>query len=223
MEISVVKKLRDESDFIITNPPFSLFREFFAWCVESQKKFLMIGNINCITYKDIFTEIKANRAWLGHGMGRWISGFIVPKDYPLTGTEAYIDADGNRIVATNNCLWLTNIEHGKRYEPLPLMTMADNIKFSSHKDVKGKGYQKYDNYDAIEVPYTDAIPSDYEGVMGVPITFLDKYCPEQFEIVGCTESEGVGFSCGLWIEDSKVAQPMIDGSKCYKRLFIRKI
>ena len=120
-------------------------------------------------------------------MGRWISGFIVPKDYPLTGTEAYIDADGNRIVATNNCLWLTNIEHGKRYEPLPLMTMADNIKFSGHKDVKGKGYQKYDNYDAIEVPYTDAIPSDYDGAMGVPITFLDKYCPQQFEILGASQ------------------------------------
>ena len=116
-------------------------------------------------------------------MGRWISGFIVPESYELYGTEARIDENGNRIVATNNCLWLTNLDHGKRHQPLPLMTMNDNIKFSSHKSIKGQGYKKYDNYDAIEVPFTDAIPSDYDGVMGVPITFLDKYNPEQFEIL----------------------------------------
>ena len=101
------------------------------------------------------------------------------------------------------------------------MTMKDNIKFSSHKNVKGREYVKYDNYDAIEIPYTDSIPSDYEGVMGVPITFLDKYNPDQFEIVGATESEGKGFSEGLWDKNSNIAQPLVDGKKKYKRVFIK--
>lgn len=177
-----VKKLRDEADFIITNPPFSLFREFLEWIMDANKQFLMIGNINCLTYKEVFLMIQQNKAWLGTGMGRWISGFIVPESYELYGSEARIE-NGNRIVATNNCLWLTNIDHGKRHQPLKLMTMADNIKHSKHKDIRGKEYQKYDNFDAIEVPFTDAIPSDYNGVMGVPVTFLDKYNPDQFEII----------------------------------------
>ena len=179
--------LLKQSDFVITNPPFSLFREYLKQLVEYDKKILIIANINAITYKEVFPLIKENKIWLGTGMGRWISGFIVPESYELYGTEARIDEEGNRIVATNNCLWLTNLDHGKRHQPLPLMTMSDNIKFSSHKNVKGKEYAKYDNYDAIEVPYTDSIPSDYDGVMGVPITFLDKYNPEQFEIIGATQ------------------------------------
>ena len=178
-----VKKLRDEADIIVTNPPFSLFREFFSWIFEAKKKFLIIGNINCITYKEIFARIKANEAWLGNGMGRWISGFIVPEGYELYGTEARIDEQGNRIVSTNNCLWLTNLEHGRRHQPLELMSMSDNIKYSKHKDIKNIEYQNYVNYDAIEVPHTDSIPKDYDGIMGVPITFLDKYNPEQFEII----------------------------------------
>lgn len=177
-----VKKLRDEADIIITNPPFSLFREFLEWIMQANKQFLMIGNINCLTYKEVFLNIQQNKVWLGTGMGRWISGFIVPESYELYGSEARIE-NGNRIVATNNCLWLTNIDHGKRHQPLKLMSMADNIKHSKHKDIRGHEYQKYDNYDAIEVPFTDAIPSDYEGAMGVPVTFLDKYNPEQFEIL----------------------------------------
>ena len=102
------------------------------------------------------------------------------------------------------------------------MTMAQNIKHSKHKEVRGVGYRRYDNYDAIEVPFTDAIPSDYNGVMGVPISFLDKYCPEQFEIVGATESEGRGFSCGLWNEHSGVSQPLVSGQKVFKRIFIKR-
>ena len=184
-----VKKLRDEADVIVTNPPFSLFREFLMWITEAEKQFLMIGNINCITYKEVFTRIMKNKVWLGNGMGRWISGFIVPESYELYGLEARIDDDGNRIVSTNNCLWLTNLEHGRRHQPLSLMTMEDNIKFSKHKEIKGKGYLMYDNYEAIEVPFADAIPNDYQGVMGVPITFLDKYCPEQFEILGITDRQ----------------------------------
>lgn len=180
--------LLKQSDIVITNPPFSVFREYIKQLVDYDKKFLIIANINAITYKEIFPLIKENKIWLGTGMGRWISGFIVPESYELFGTEARIDEKGTRIVATNNCLWFTNLDHGKRHQELPLMTMQDNIKFSKHKDIKGKEYQKYDNYDAIEVPFTDAIPGDYDGVMGVPITFLDKYNPEQFEIVGLTKT-----------------------------------
>jgi hypothetical protein len=167
--------LLEQSDIVVTNPPFSLFREYVKQLFDHKKRFLIIGNINCITYKEVFQKIKSNEIWLGNGMGRWISGFIVPESYDLYGTEARIDENGNRIVATNNCLWLTNLDHGRRHQPMPLMTMAENLKYSKHKEIKGKrSYDKYDNYDAIEVPFTDAIPSDYKGVMGVPVTFLDK-------------------------------------------------
>ncbi len=208
-----VMALRDEADFIITNPPFSLFREFLAWIVEANKKFLIIGNINCIAYKELFSLIKSNVIWLGNGMGRWISGFIVPESYDLYGTEARIE-EGKRIVATNNALWLSNIDHGRRHQPLQLMTMEDNIKYSKHKEIKNIGYQKYDNYDAIEVPFTDAIPSDYDGAMGVPITFLDKYCPEQFEILGLDR----------YVEDNPNFghRFTIKGKETYARILIRK-
>lgn len=183
--------LLKQSDFIVTNPPFSLFRDYVNQLFNYKKKFLIIGNINCLTYRDIFQRIRKNEAWVGNGMGRWISGFIVPKTYELHGSEARIDEDGNRIVATNNCLWLTNLDHGRRHQPLTLMTMAENLKYSKHKQIKGKKkYHKYDNYNAIEVPFTDAIPSDYKGVMGVPVTFLDKYNPEQFEILGNSNVRG---------------------------------
>lgn len=225
-----VTKLRDEADFVITNPPFNtLFREFFAWLMEGKKQFLCIASINCITYKELFPYIKANQVWVGTGMGRWISGFLVPEDYELYGTEARMDNQGRRIVATNNCLWLTNIDHGKRHEPLKLMTMEENLKFNQtlrkrlmKKFGDDSQYPHYDNYDAIEVPFTEAIPSDYDGVMGVPISFLDKFNPEQFEIIGATESEGKGFSKGLWDENSGVAQATANQVRIYKRLFIRK-
>jgi len=214
--------LLEQSDIVITNPPFSLFREYIKQLVDYDKKFLIIANINAITYKEVFPLIKDNKIWLGTGMGRWISGFIVPESYELYGTEARIDEEGNRIVATNNCLWFTNIDHGKRHQPLPLMTMSDNIKFSSHKNVKGKDYEKYDNYDAIEVPFTDAIPSDYGGVMGVPVTFLDKYSPEQFEIVGMAEDNGRGYSGGVMIDpNGNTHATLPNGKNMYKRIFIR--
>ena len=216
-----VKALRDEADIIVTNPPFSLFREFLAWIMEAKKQFLIIGNINCITYKEVFPLIKNNKAWLGNGMGRWISGFIVPDSYELYGTEARIE-NGKRIVATNNCLWLTNIEHGRRHQPLSLMTMADNLKFSKHKIIREKGYRKYNNYDVIEVPYTDAIPSDYDGVIGVPVTFLDKYNPEQFELIGMAEDNGKGFSGEEAKWDGINPHCIVDGKAQYKRIFIRK-
>ena len=179
-----IKKLRDEADIIITNPPFSLFREFIAWIMEAEKQFLIIGNMNAITYKEVFPLIKDNKIWLGLAFGRNFRGFIIPNNYPLSGSEARIDKHGNRIVSTNNTIWLTNLDHGRRHQSLPLMTMAKNLRYSKHKELRGKEcYDRYDNYDAIEVPFSDAIPSDYEGVMGVPISFLHKYCPEQFEII----------------------------------------
>lgn len=215
--------LRDEADIIITNPPFSLFRDFLKWILDGDnKQFMIIGNINCITYKEVFPLIKENKAWLGNGMGRWISGFIVPDKYGLYGTEARVE-DGKRIVSTNNCLWLTNIEHGRRHRPLQLMTMADNLKFSSHKKIREEGYLHYDNYDAIDVPFSDSIPSDYDGVMGVPITFLDKYNPEQFEIIGADEAEGTGFSNGLFVQGHKHKQCYAGNKRIYKRIFIKRV
>ena len=125
------------------------------------------------------------------------------------------------MIRVSGVVWFTNIEHGRRHQPLKLMTMADNLKFN--KKLKGQtDYYHYDNYDAVEIPFTELIPSDYEGIMGVPISFIDKYCPEQFEILDATESEGKGFSNGLWKEDSKVAQPLVNGQRVYKRIFIRK-
>ena len=181
-----VTALRDEADIIITNPPFSLFREFLTWIMEGGKQFLMIGNMNAITYKEVFPLIKENRLWLGNGFGAGNAFFGIPKDTNNEYAAGVYDANTG-LVKFRNCCWFTNIDHCRRHEPLMLMTMADNIKFSRHKEIKDIGYQHYDNYDAIEVPFTDAIPSDYNGVMGVPISFMDKYCPEQFEILGVTQ------------------------------------
>ncbi|MBR1806043.1 MAG: adenine-specific methyltransferase EcoRI family protein [Selenomonadaceae bacterium] len=204
--------LLKQADIVVTNPPFSLFRQFVKQLVDNDKKFLIVGNINCITYKEIFPLIMQNKVWLGYGMGRAISGFIVPDNYELYGTEARVE-NGQRIVATNQCLWLTNLEHDKRNRKIDLT--------SSYEETPEK-FPRYDNYDAIEVSKTLDIPEDYFGVMGVPITFLDKYNPEQFEIIGATESEGTGFSNGLWHDDSQFKQATIDGKKIYKRIFIRR-
>ncbi len=221
-----VTVLRDEADIIVTNPPFSLFREFLAWIVEADKQCLMIGNTNAITYKEVFPLIKENKLWLGAtGFSTDMvfgvpEGTIVPEAYKKKAEKmGYV---GNYTRLGNSC-WFTNMEHGRRHQPLSLMTMEENIMYSRHKDIKGKGYTKYDNYDAIEVPFVDAIPSDYDGAMGVPITFLDKYCPEQFEILGATESEGKGFSNGIWLESSNISQPLVCKDRKYKRIFIRCI
>jgi hypothetical protein len=182
-----IVKLRDESDIIVTNPPFSLFREFLAWIVEANKKFVIIGNMNAITYKEVFPLIRNNKLWTGNRFNQRLNGknmtFYVPDDYKLSGTEVEVDSQGKKMISVAGTGWYTNLEHGRRHQPLVLMTMEDNIKFSKHKEIRGKEYKKYDNYDAIEVPFTDAIPSDYDGVMGVPISFLTKYNPEQFEII----------------------------------------
>jgi len=216
-------ELLKQSDIVVTNPPFSLFREYVQQLFDYEKKFLIIGNINCITYKEVFQKIKKNEIWLGNGMGRWISGFIVPKSYDLYGTEARIDENGDRIVSTNSCLWLTNLDHGRRHQPLSLMTMADNKRFNKKISKKENSYKQYDNYDAIEVPYTDAIPSDYNGVMGVPITFLDKYNPDQFEILGSDYEVKDGMLPELvksgW--NGKLDRGYVKGKRIYSRLFVR--
>ena len=184
-----VRKLRDEADIIITNPPFSLFREFLAWIIEAGKQFSIIGNMNAIACKEVFPLIAANKIWLGPTISSGDREFQVPNSYPVKAAGWRIDEHGNKFLRIKGVRWFTNLEHGRRHQPLPLMTMGQNLKFSKHKEIRSKDhYEHYDNYDAIEVPYTDAIPSDYGGVMGVPISFLDKYCPEQFEIIGKTEN-----------------------------------
>ena len=165
-------ELLKKADIVVTNPPFSLFREYVAQLIEYDKKFLIIGNINAISYKEIFKLIKENKAWLGMNMGRGISGFIVPKHYELYGSEARVDEDGNRIVATNNCLWLTNLDNSKRHEDIIL-----------YKKYTQDEFPTYENYNAINVDKTKDIPMDYSGEMGVPITFLHYYNPDQFEII----------------------------------------
>lgn len=167
-------ELLKQSDIVVTNPPFSLFREYVDQLVKYDKKFLIIGNINAITYREIFKLIKENKAWLGINLGRGISGFIVPEHYELYGTEARIDSLGNRIVSPNNCLWLTNLDNSKRHEDITLTKRY----FGNEIE-----YARYDNYDGINVNKTQNIPLDYSGAMGVPITFLHKFNPEQFEII----------------------------------------
>jgi hypothetical protein len=184
--------LLKQADIVVTNPPFSLFREYVKQLMEHGKRFAVIGNMNAITYKEIFPLIKDDKLWLGATGNGSDMVFAVPNGAEIAESDrqkaARMGFVGDFTRLGNSC-WFTNIDHGRRHRPLPLMTMADNLKFSRHKQIKGKkGYEKYDNYDAIEVPFTDAIPSDYEGVMGVPISFLDKYNPDQFEIMCLTKT-----------------------------------
>jgi len=225
-----VTALRDEADMVITNGPFSMFRELLAWIIAGGKQFSIIGNVNALTYKDVFPLIKANLVWLGPTITSGDREFRVPDSYPLDAAGTRVDDQGNRFIRVKGVRWFTNIEHGRRHEPLQFMTMADNIRYSRHKEIRGIGYAHYDNYDAIEVPYTDAIPADYDGVMGVPITFLDRYNPEQFEIIwqasGNTRTsapESVLRSLGY----SKHAEDrggcgVVAGRRTYGRIFIHR-
>lgn len=213
-----IVKLRDEADIVITNPPFSLFRVFLSWILEAKKQFVIIGNMNSITYKEVFPLIQQDRLWLGNGFQSGNAYFATPveRDYasgvfdPVTG-----------LVKFRNIAWFTNLEHGRRHQPLKLMTSAENLQFSKHKILKGtREYKKYDNFDAIEVPFTDAIPSDFKGIMGVPISFLEKYSPEQFELVGITGSE----SLPAVLKNSSFTRfdrPYLEGKRMYVRIFIR--
>lgn len=215
-----VKSLRHEADFIITNPPFTLYIDFIKWLFEEEgKKFLVIGNKSSISYTDIFPLIKENKMW--SGVTSWSGGlwFITP-------------GEDNRLTNVSST-WFTNIEHGRRHQPLQLMTMADNLKYSSHKKIKELGYPHYDNYAAIEVPFTDAIPSDYDGVMGVPVTFLEKFNPDQFEIVGITDRQDVyGFRTHIYTVDEYPNANDLNARSCimvdgkpkvtYARILIKK-
>lgn len=215
-----IQKLRDEADIIITNPPFSLFRDFVSWIFQAKKQFVLIGSMNAITYKEIFSLLKNDKMWLGNGFQSGNAYFASPlsKEY---AEGVYNEATG--LVKFRNCCWYTNIDHGKRHQQMKLMTMSDNLKYSKHKEIKEKGYQKYDNYNAIEVPFTDAIPSDYDGVMGVPISFLDKYSPEQFEIIGNDYDVKEGKLPELvnlnW--EGKFDRGYVNGKRIYSRILIR--
>jgi hypothetical protein len=184
---SEITALRNDADIVITNPPFSLFREFVDWLAKGGVTFSMIGNQNAIAYKEVFRLIKSNKVWLGKGFKGNVAHFASPYDDVATSGDR---EEG--MIRVSGVMWFTNMEHGRRHEPLQLMTMADNLKFNKKLIATldgGTGYQPYDNFDAIEVPFTDAIPADYEGVMGVPITWLAKYNPAQFEILGTDESD----------------------------------
>ena len=234
-----VTALRDEADIIITNPPFSLFREFLSWIMEADKRFVIIGSTNAITYKEVFPLLKDNRVWLGHNEGGSRKGnsmfFVVPTGYD----NQYVTADehGKRLMQTS-AKWFTNLDHGRRHQPLLLDTMEHNLKFNKklkkklERDYGKQEYPHYDNYDAIEVPFTECIPSDYDGVMGVPITFMDKYNPEQFEIVGSFNAHSetdvafgyVDSRTALCISQGKEIMwngPIVHKTPLYKRIVIR--
>lgn len=205
--------LLKQSDIVVTNPPFSLFREYVAQLVEYQKKFLIIGNWNAVTYKNIFKLIKDDKLWIGVNSNRNFSGFIVPKHYPLRGTEARIDEHGNRVVSTNITCWFTNLDIKKRHEDLIL-----------YKTYNPQEFPRYDNYDAIEVSKTADIPCDYEGVMGVPVTFLKYYNPDQFEIVGSDYEVKQGLLPELiergWT--GKIDRGYVEGKRLFARILVRR-
>jgi hypothetical protein len=172
-------KLLKQADIVVTNPPFSLFRQYVEQLVKYKKKFLIIGNQNAITYKEIFKLIKEDKVWLGPSIHSGDREFGVPDHYPLNAAGTRVDDAGNKFIRVKGVRWFTNLDFAERHEPLVL-----------YKSYKGNevDYAVYDNFDAINVDKTKEIPEDYDGVMGVPITFLDKYSPEQFEIVGITKT-----------------------------------
>ena len=199
-------RLRDEADIIITNPPFSLFRSFLAWISEGNKQFAIIGNHNAITYKEVFPLLKENKAWLGYSIHSGDRKFNVPDDYPLEAATCGVDPDGRKFIRVKGVRWFTNIDHGERHKPLILDTKAHNLKFNKklrkklEKEHGAIEYPKYANYNAFDIPITECIPSDYDGIMGVPVTFMDKYDPEQFEIIGCPDYTGLYGSDDIGIQ-----------------------
>jgi len=198
-------ELLKQSDIVVTNPPFSLFREFIAQLMDHKKKFLIIGHQNAIIYKGVFQLIKNNKLWIGcNNFDN--SRFIMPDHYDISNSKYAFEENGIKYGRVSGLRWFTNLETAKRHEELKL-----------YKRYTPKEYPKYDNYDAIEVPKVAEIPVDYDGVMGVPITFLDKYNPKQFEILGSNrdidqDPDGV-YGRGAFL----------NGKETFKRLFIRRI
>lgn len=217
-----------QADIVVSNPPFSLFREYVAQLVEHEKKILVIGNLNAIKYKVVFPQFQDDKLWLGPTISSGDREFQVPDHYPLNAAGCRIGEDGTKFIRVKGVRWFTNLDHGRRHQPLSLMTMAENRKFN--KKIEGKhAYERFDNYDAIEVPFTDAIPSDYCGTMGVPISFLDKYSPDQFEIIwqasGNTRAstptkilKKMGYSSH---PDDRGGCTILAGRRTYDRIFIR--
>ncbi len=203
-------KLLKQADIVVTNPPFSLFREYIAQLIEFDKKFVIMGNKNAITYKEFFPLLKDNKVWIGATTlngGRWM---IMPKGMKIEKKDKTKTNDrGDTILNVAGVCWFTNLDIKKRHEDLIL-----------YKKYNKQDYPYYDNYDAINVDKVTDIPMDFDGAIGVPITFFDKYNPNQFEIIGATESEGKGFSNGLWT--GGIAQAVIAGERKYKRIFIKR-
>ena len=190
-----------QADIVVTNPPFSLFREYLAQLIQHGKKFLIIGNVNAITYKETFPLIMANRLWMGASIHSGDREFGVPKDYPLYAAGCRVDADGNKFIRVKGVRWFTNLDYKERHEDITL-----------YKNYSPEAYPKYDNYDAINVNATADIPCDYDGVMGVPITFLDRYNPDQFAILGNEYTLNIERGRGY-----------VNGKRKFGRIFIRKI
>ena len=200
-------QLLKQADIVVTNPPFSLFREYVAQLVEYDKKFLIIGNQNAITYKEIFHLIKENKLWLGYKMGDM--KFTVPDYYEPKATRFWIDENGQKWRSMGNVGWFTNLDTSKRHEEL-----------ISYKRYTPEEYPKYDNYDAIEVSKTIEIPADYDGVMGVPITFMDKYNPDQFELLGIMNTGEE--NPGIRYPGTPHGRPVVNGVEKYLRILVRR-
>ena len=194
--------LLKRADIIVSNPPFSLFREYVAQLVKYDKKFLIIGNVNAIGNKEMFPLIKNNKVWLGKSIHSGGREFMVPKDYKITTKSCSIDEYGNRFVEVAGVRWFTNLDYGKRYEDIIL-----------YKKYTPEEYPKYDNYDAININKTKEIPVDYDGVMGVPITFIDKFNPDQFEILGLDRSMDCNPNYGHRFQ--------MNGRETYARILIK--
>lgn len=203
-------ELLKQADVVVTNPPFSLFREYVAQLMEYKKAFIIIGNQNAITYKEIFPLFMHNQIWYGasiHSHGR---DFRVPDDYPLQAYEYRTDENGFKYINVKGVRWFTNVDYKERHEKLIL-----------YKQYNPEDYPQYDNYDAIEVGKTADIPCDYDGTIGVPISFVDKYNPDQFEILGCSDNGAVPDEYKL-PHFKRHNEPYVNGQKKYKRIFIRR-
>lgn len=200
--------LLDEADIVVTNPPFSLFREYVAVLMEHQKHFIIIGNVNAITYKEIFPLLRDNQIWIGASIHSGDRKFYVPDDYPLNAAGCGVDEDGRRFIRVKGVRWYTNLDLKQRHEEMILVKRYDSVEYSM-----------FDNYDAINIDKTTDIPCDYAGIMGVPITFMDKYSPDQFEIIGLI----AGNIRGLAGIESKIGKdgPYINGRLKYGRVLVR--